>query len=67
MHTVALGSIAGDFCELFRQQMEALAGRKFKDFAKEELAAYRNRKRKIQELRAELEKLVRSMPATAPG
>lgn len=64
MGNAPLDSIAGGFCELFRQQMEAVVGRKFKDFAKDELEDYQSRARQIRGLRSELEKLVRSTQAT---
>lgn len=59
MDTAGLDSIALELCELLQQQIEAVVGRKFSDFTEEELEAYQRRKRRILELRTELDKFVR--------
>ena len=59
MDTAGLDAIARELCELLQQQMDAVVGRKFKTFAEEELEAYERRKRRILELRSELDKFVR--------
>jgi|CZKH01.1.fsa_nt_gi hypothetical protein len=57
--TAGLDAVASELCELLQQQMDAVVGRKFNDFAEEELEAYQGRKRRILELRSELDKFVR--------
>jgi hypothetical protein len=59
MDSVGLDEIARELCELLQQQIEAVVGRKFIDFTKEELEAYQSRKRRILELRSELDTFVR--------
>jgi hypothetical protein len=59
MDTSGLNAIARELCELLQQQVESVVGRKFNDFTGEELEAYERRKRRILELRSELNKFVR--------
>jgi hypothetical protein len=59
MDTAKLDAIARELCELLQEQMEAIVGRKFNDFAQEELEAYETRKRRILELRSELDEFAR--------
>ena len=59
MDTAGLDAIARELCELLQQQVESVVGRKFNDFTEEELEAYERRKRRILELRSELDKFVR--------
>ncbi len=59
MDTAGLDAIARELCELLQQQVESVVGRKFNDFTEEELEAYQSRKRRIVELRSELNKFVR--------
>jgi len=49
--------IARELPDLLDQQVEAIVGRNFNDLTEEERTAYEERRRKILELRAELEKL----------
>jgi hypothetical protein len=49
--------IAKNFCQLFEQQMGAVEGRRFKDFSREELEKYQERKLRLLELRSELDGL----------
>jgi hypothetical protein len=59
MDTTGLDVIASELCELLQQQMDAVVGRKFNDFAEEELETYERRKRRIFDLRFELDKFAR--------
>jgi hypothetical protein len=59
MDTAGLDAIARELCELLQRQVESVVGRKFNDFTEEELQAYERRKRRILELRSELNKFVR--------
>jgi hypothetical protein len=59
MDTAGLDAIARELCELLQQQVESVVGRKFNDFTEEELETYERRKRRILELRAELNKFAR--------
>jgi hypothetical protein len=59
MDTAGLDAITRKLCELLQQQIEAVVGRKFSDFTEENLEAYQRRKRRILELRSELDKFVR--------
>ena len=59
METAGLDAIARELCELLQQQVESVVGRKFSDFTEEELDTYQTRKRRILELRFELDKFVR--------
>ncbi|MGA7695553.1 MAG: hypothetical protein WCA76_11020 [Candidatus Sulfotelmatobacter sp.] len=59
MKTAGLDAIARELCELLQQQVESVVGRKFNDFTEEELDTYQTRKRRILELRFELDKFVR--------
>jgi len=59
MDTAGLDAIARELCELLQQQVESVVGRKFNDFTEEELEAYGRRKRRILELRSELDKFAR--------
>ncbi|MGA7400282.1 MAG: hypothetical protein WBW38_09685 [Candidatus Sulfotelmatobacter sp.] len=59
MDTARLDAIALELCELLQEQMEAIVGRKFNDFTKEELQAYERRKHQILELRSELDEFAR--------
>jgi hypothetical protein len=59
MDTAGLDAIARELCELLQQQVESVVGRKFNDFTEEELEAYERRKRRIVELRLELNKFVK--------
>jgi hypothetical protein len=59
MDTAGLDAIARELCELLQQQVESVVGRKFSDFTEEELETYERRKRRILELRSELDKFVR--------
>src|SRR5271169_1344469 len=59
MDASGLDQIARELCDLLQCQIEALAGRKFDDFTETELDAYERRKRRILELRAELQKFVK--------
>jgi hypothetical protein len=49
--------IARELPDLLDQQVEAIVGRTFNELTSEERTAYEERRRKILELRAELEKL----------
>jgi hypothetical protein len=49
--------IARELPELLDRQLQALVGRRLSDFTRSEGAAYEDRKRKILQLRAQLEKL----------
>jgi hypothetical protein len=60
METAGLDAIARELCELLQQQVESVVGRKFSDFTEEELDTYQTRKRRILELRFELDKFVRA-------
>ena len=60
METAGLDAIARELCELLQQQVESVVGRKFNDFTEEELDTYQTRKRRILELRFELDKFVRA-------
>ncbi len=60
MEIAGLDAIARELCELLQQQVESVVGRKFNDFTEEELEAYQARKRRIFELRSELDKFVRA-------
>ncbi len=59
MDIARLDAIARELCELLQQQVESVADRKFNDFPKQELEAYRARKRRIIELRRELGEFAR--------
>jgi hypothetical protein len=59
MDTAGLDAIARELCELLQQQVESVVGRKFNDFTEEELETYERRKRRIVELRLELNKFVK--------
>jgi hypothetical protein len=59
MDAAGLDAIARELCELLQQQVESVVGRKFNDFSEQELEAYAVRKRRILELRSELDKFVR--------
>jgi len=59
MDTAGLDAIAHELCELLQQQVESVVGRKFNDFTEKELEAYQRRKRRIFELRSELDKFAR--------
>jgi hypothetical protein len=59
MDAAGLDAIARELCELLQQQVESVVGRKFNDFTEEELDTYQTRKRRILELRFELDKFVR--------
>lgn len=54
-----LDAIARELCDLLQEQIETVAGREFNCFTDEELSAYRQRKARILELRAELDKFVK--------
>ena len=49
--------IACELPRLLDQQVEAILGRSFSDLTKKEKTAYENRRRRILELRSELEAL----------
>jgi hypothetical protein len=59
MDTAGLDAIARGLCELLQQQVESVVGRRFDDFTEGELEAYQRRKRRIFELRSELDKFAR--------
>ena len=59
MDAAGLDAIVRELCELLQQQVESVVGRKFNDFTEEELEAYGRRKRRILELRSELDKFAR--------
>jgi len=59
MDAFGLDQIARELCDLLQCQIEAVVGRKFNDFTQTELDSYQKRKRRILELRAELEKFVK--------
>jgi hypothetical protein len=59
MDSAGLETVARELCELLQQQVESVVGRKFNDFTDEELEAYQRRKRRILELRSELDKFAR--------
>ena len=57
MDTGTFERIAQDLVALFDQQMQAIVGRTFNDLTGDEMAAYEIRRRRILELRSQLESL----------
>ena len=58
MDTAAFDQVTHEICDLLDQQVAAIVGRNFNELTKDELDAYQNRRRRILELRAALEKLL---------
>ena len=57
MDAARFEQIAKELPELLDRQVEAILGRNFNDLTREERAAYEDRRRRILELRSELEEL----------
>jgi len=58
MDDTPLERIARELLDLLNQQVAAIVGRKFDDLSEEERQAYEKRKKRILELRSEIEKLL---------
>ena len=56
MDPKGLDAIARELCGLLQEQIETVMGREFDGFTEDELVTYRQRKERILELRAELQK-----------
>lgn len=52
--------VSRELFDLLDQQVAAITNRSFKEFTREEAAAYESRKRRILQLRSELSKLLAS-------
>jgi hypothetical protein len=54
MDPIGLEEIARELCQLLQEQIELVTHRKFNDLTEDELAAYEQRKARIQALRSKL-------------